>query len=148
MEQLLLSTYVRLHLQRMTWQTCTARRKEALCTHDQSSWIFQPNFNSANRREDRQYREKFCNIFKCMIEKKVPLAFVKVCFLLNLLMTTDAVQKSYLSSTALSILYNLNRFIYTASELYLDANYLNARFYYLIYSQFMERMNFRKKWPF
>ena len=65
-----------------------------------------------------------------MIEKKVPLAFVKVCFLLNLLMTTDAVQKSYLSSTALSILYNLNRFIYTASELYLDANYLNARFYY------------------
>ena len=45
-------------------------------------------------------------------------------------MTTDAVQKSYLSSTALSILYNnyLNRFIYTASELYLDANYLNARF--------------------
>ena len=60
-------------------------------------------------------------------------------------MTTDAVQKSYLSSTALSVLYNLNRFIYTASELYLDANYLNARFYYLICSQFMERMNFRKK---
>ena len=60
-------------------------------------------------------------------------------------MTTDAVQKSYLSSTALSILYNLNRFIYTASELYLDANYLNARFYYLICSQIHGTNEFSEK---
>ena len=69
----------------MTWQTCTARSnegilKEALCTHDQSWCIFQANFNSANRREDRQYREKICNIFECMIEKKVLLAFCKSLF--------------------------------------------------------------------